>query len=129
MTDRIDKIINVVQGRLRNGKEAIRQQRGIAAARGKMPRPGDGITIHQGTDKAPGTIVRVNWHGTRLWYTEDTVQWRHGSTHFVTVPPDTRNERSAFWYTPPRDRAGWRKVGEPNTRITIGERRYEQDPI
>lgn len=116
--------INIVPGRPNSGQ--FSKQR--AALQREAPKPGDGITIHVGTDKTPGTISSVEASGTRFWYTEDTIVRVMGQVASFKSN-HAGKKHSAFWYTPPRDPAGWRKVGEPNTRITVGERRYEQDPI
>jgi len=91
-----------------------------------VPRIGEGITIHVGTDKHPGTIVAVNHQGHRFWYVEDEVFWENGYVKFAPAKDGRVQQFSAFLYTHPNGGIpGWRKVGEPNTRITIGKRQYE----
>lgn len=119
--------INVVPGRPGNGQAAKAKAAEVKATIRVLPQPGDGITIHVGTDKTPGTIKAVFPTGKRFWYTEDVIQWS-GGYPTITRADGSGKQQSAFLYrTPDGKIAGWRKVGEPNTRITIGSRQFEQD--
>lgn len=96
-----------------------------------VPQVGDGITLAVGSDRYPGTIVRVSATGKTFWYTKDDFRRTdsngyggHQEYEYIIDPEGT--EYRAFQKRRKGVIVGWQSEG--GSPIGLGGRRAYQDP-